>query len=162
MCEIRLNNYMKNCLQFWQANHDIQPAIEPYGMVQYVLSYVTKSQKGMSITMDHACKEARNGNMDIKASVRHIGNAFLNAVETPQEEAACLVLQMPITRMSRQVIFLHTSPPDERTFLLKSCDILKQMNPESYDIQSHSILSEYEHHPRILEQYCLADFASLL
>ena len=64
--------------------------------------------------------------------------------------------------MSRQVIFLHTSPPDERTFLLKSCDILKQMNPESYDIQSHSILSEYEHCPRILEQYCLADFASLL
>ena len=100
--------------------------------------------------------------MDIKASMRHIGNAFLNAVETPQEEAACLVLQMPITRMSRQVIFLHTSPPDERTFLLKSCDILKLMNPESYDIQSHTILSEYEHHPKILEQYCLADFASLL
>ena len=76
LCEIRLNNYMKNCLQFWQANHDIQPAIEPYGMVQYVLSYVTKSQKGMSITMDHACKEAQDGNIDIKASVRHIGNAF--------------------------------------------------------------------------------------
>ena len=37
LCEIRLNNYMKNCLQFWWANHDIQPAIEPYGMVQYVL-----------------------------------------------------------------------------------------------------------------------------
>lgn len=131
-------------------------------MVQYVLSYVTKSQKGMSITMERACKEARDGNMDIKASVRHIGNAFLNAVETPQEEAACLILQMPITRMSRQVIFLHTSPPDERTFLLKSYDILKEMNPESHDIQSHSILSEYEHHPKILEQYCLADFASLL
>ena len=49
---------MKNCLKCWQANHDIQPAIEPYGMVQYVLSYVTKSQKGMSTTMDHACKEA--------------------------------------------------------------------------------------------------------
>ena len=64
--------------------------------------------------------------------------------------------------MSRQVIFLHTSPPDERTFLLKSYDILKQMNPESYDIQSHSILSEYECHLKILEQYCLADFASLL
>ena len=131
-------------------------------MKQYVLSYITKSQKGMSITVDHACKEAQNGSMDIKASVRHIGNPFWNAVETPQEEAACLVLQMPITRLTRQVIFLHTSPPDERTFLLKSCDILKQLNPESYDIQSHSILSEYELRPRILEQYCLADFASLL
>ena len=36
------------------------------------------------------------------------------------------------------------------------------MDPESYDIQSHSILSEYECHPKILEQYCLADFSSLL
>ena len=39
--EIRMNNYMKNCLQFWRANHDIQPSIEPYGMVKYILSYVT-------------------------------------------------------------------------------------------------------------------------
>ena len=64
--------------------------------------------------------------------------------------------------MSKQVIFLHTSPSDERTSLLKSYDILKEMNPESYDIQSHSIFSEYECHPKILEQYWLADFASLL
>ena len=25
VCEIRVNNYMKNSLEFWRANHDIQP-----------------------------------------------------------------------------------------------------------------------------------------
>ena len=63
--------------------------------------------------MDRAYIEARQGNMDIKASVTHMGNAFLNGVETSAQEAACLVLQSPITKMRREVVFLHTSPPHE-------------------------------------------------
>ena len=69
--------------------------------------------------MDRAFREARQGNMDIKASVRHMRNAFLIGVQTLAQDAACLVLQLPITRMSGEVVFLHTFPPDERTFLLK-------------------------------------------
>ena len=68
-CEIRINSYMKHCLQFWRANHDIQPSLTPYAMVEYMLAYVTKSQKGMSAIMEKACKEARNGNMNLKESV---------------------------------------------------------------------------------------------
>ena len=34
------------------------------------------------------------------------------------------------------------------------------MDPESDDIQSHNMLSEYEHRPRALEHYCLAAFVS--
>ena len=64
-CEIRVNNYMKHCLEFWRANHNIQPSLSPYAMVQYMLSYVTKTHKGMSAIMDRACGEARQGNMDI-------------------------------------------------------------------------------------------------
>ena len=153
---------MKHCLEFWRANHDIQPSLSPYAIVQYMLSYVTKTQKGMSAIMDRACREARQGNMDIKASVRHMGNAFLNGVETSAQEAACLVLQLPITRMSREVVFHRTSPPDERTFLLKDFKTLQEMDPESEDIQSHNILVEYRKRPRCLEKYCLADFASEL
>ena len=33
-CEIRINNYMKHCLQFWRANHNIQPSLTPYAMVE--------------------------------------------------------------------------------------------------------------------------------
>ena len=72
--------------------------------------------------------------MDIKVSVRHLGNAFLNGVETSAQEAACLVLQLPITRMSRGIVFLHTSPPDERTFLPRDFKTLQELDPESEDI----------------------------
>ena len=44
-CEIRVNNCMKHYLEFWRANHDIQPSLSPYAMIQYMLSYVTKHRK---------------------------------------------------------------------------------------------------------------------
>ena len=160
-CEIRVNNYMNHCLEFWRANHNIQPSLHPYAMIQYMLSCVTKTQKRMSAIMDRACREARQGNMDIKASIRHTGNAFLNGVETSAQEAACLVLQLPINRIRRKVVFLHTSHPDEQTFLLKDFKTLQEIDPESEDIQSHNILVEYRKRPRCLEMYCLASFASI-
>ena len=92
---------------------------------------------------------ARQGNMDITASVTHMRNAFLNGVETSAQEAACLVLQLPITRMSREVFFLHTSPQDERTFLIKDFKTLQEMDPESEAIHSHNILVEYRKRPNV-------------
>ena len=60
-----------------------------------------------------------------------MGNAFLNAVEMPQQQSAFLTMQMALTRMSRDVSFLSTSPLNERTFLLKDYATLKDMDPES-------------------------------
>ena len=36
VCEIWINNSMKNLLQFWRANHDIQPVIDPYAIIEYI------------------------------------------------------------------------------------------------------------------------------
>ena len=91
-----------------------------------------------------------------------MGNAFLNAGETSQQESVFLTMQMAVPRMSRDVSFISTSQPNDRTFLLKDYATLKDMDPESYDIQSHNLLSEYEHRPKALENYCLADFVSEL
>ena len=94
-----------------------------------------------------------------RISLTH-GKCFLNAVETPQQESAFLTMQMAVTRMSRDVSFISTSQPNDRTFLLNDYATLK--DPESYDIQSHNLLSEYEHRPKVLENHCLADFVSEL
>ena len=159
-CEIRINNYMRQCLHIWRANHDIQPCLNPYAVVEYILSYVTKGQKGMSVQMERACSDAKRGNMDLKESVRHMGNVFLNGVETGQEEAAFLLLQLPMTFMSRDSVFINTSPKNERTFLVKSKKVLEQMDPDSTDIQVTGLIARYAQRPHAMENYCLADFAS--
>ena len=44
VCEIQINNNMKNLLQFWRANQDIQPVFDPDAIIENILSYVTKIQ----------------------------------------------------------------------------------------------------------------------
>ena len=151
---------MRKCLHIWRANHDIQPCLNPYAVVEDILSYVTKGQKGMSVQMECACSDAKRGNMDLKESVRHMGNVFLNAVETGQEEAAFLLLQLPMTFMSRDSVFINTSPKNERTFLVKSREALEKMDPDSTDIEVTGLIAQYSQRPHAMEDYCLADFAS--
>ena len=108
---IRINNYMHNCLHIWRANHDIQPCLSPYAMIEYMCNYVTKSQKGMSAQMEKVYKDAHKGNMDLKKTVQHMGNVFLNAVETGQEEAFLLLQAAVMTFISRDSVFINTSSP---------------------------------------------------
>ena len=159
-CEMHINNYLCNCLHIWRANHDIQPCLSPHAMIDYILNYVTKGQKGMSAQMEKACKDANKGNMDLKQSVQHISNVFLNAVETGQEEATFLLLQAVMTFMSRESVFINTSPPSERTFLVKSKKQLEQLDPDSTDIAVDNLIHHYQNRPYQMENCCLADFAS--
>ena len=60
---------------------DLQYVLNPYACAKYILSYITKGQKGISKLLEAACQEARDGNLDIKQQKRAIGNKFVNAVE---------------------------------------------------------------------------------
>ena len=105
--DIRVNLYNENVLKGWQANIDIQFILDPYACAMYIVSYISKSQRGMSTLMHSAAKEARNGNLDIKRQVRHIGNAFSNSVEVSAQEAVYLVLQVPLTKTGSFCQYFH-------------------------------------------------------
>ena len=112
--EQRVNNYNSACLRAWRANMDIQFVLDVYACSMYIVSYISKAQKGMSQLLRRACDEAREGNSSIKQQVRDIGNKFLNSVEISAQEAVYIVLQLPMRKSSRQVIFIYTAPPEER------------------------------------------------
>ena len=158
--EIRINMYNVNLLKAWRANLDIQYVLDPYSCAAYILSYITKGQRGMSRLLEKACQEAKSGNKDLINQVRHIGNKFLNAVEISAQEAVYLTLQLPLRRSSRQVQFINTTIPDERTFLLKPNDQLQDLPDSSNDIESDNIIKRYQRRPCKLENVCLADFVA--
>lgn len=109
--------------------------------------------------MQRATKEARDGYLDIKQRVRHIGNKFLNHVEISAQEAVFLVLQMSLRRASRQFVFINTSPPEDRTIHLKPLHYIHQLPDGSTDIACMGLIKKYAARPKVLETYCLADFA---
>ena len=45
--EIRINTYNHNLLAAWQANMDLQYVLDPYACAVYILSYITKGQRGI-------------------------------------------------------------------------------------------------------------------
>ncbi|XP_070538389.1 uncharacterized protein [Ptychodera flava] len=158
--EIRINSYNKILLKAWRANMDIQFILDPYACAMYIASYISKAQRGMSNLLSRAVEEAREGCHDIRESVRHIGNKFLNHVEVSAQEAVYLVMQMRLRRASRGFIFINTSPRDDRVILLKPLDDIQNMRPNATDIESDSILKKYERRPKALEKLCLADLAA--
>ena len=160
--DIRVNLYNEDVLKGWQANIDIQFILDPYACAMYIVLYISKSQRGMSSLMHAATKEARKGNLDIKRQVRHIGNAFSNSVEVSAQEAVYLVLQIPLTNSTRQVVFVNTSIPDKRTQLIKSKSVLDEMPDDSTDIVAENAIKRYAKRPRALENWCLADYVAQL
>ncbi|XP_078380050.1 uncharacterized protein LOC144662996 [Oculina patagonica] len=158
--ELRINNYNKHCLLAWRANMDVQFILDIYSCATYVVSYVSKAQRGMSELLRKACEEAREGNLSIKQQVRDIGNKFLNNVEISAQEAVYIVLQLPMRRSSREVVFINTALPDERVCLLKSMDDIQQLEDESEDIESGGLIKRYTKRPSCLENVTLADWAA--
>ena len=158
--EMRINLFNENILLAWKANLDIQIVLEPYGCASYIVGYISKSQRGMSAQLDAAAKEARKGNFDLKKQVRHIGNVFSNCVEVSAQEAVYLDLQIPLTRCTIDIVFVHTSVPEERIFLLKPKAVLDELPAESTDVESDNVIQRYSKRPRQLSKFCLADYVS--
>ena len=158
--ELRINNYNPASLEAWRANMDIQFVLDVYACAMYIVSYISKAQKGMSELLRQACAEARKGNSSIKQQVRDIGNKFLNSVEISAQEAVYIVLQLPMKKSSRQVIFINTTPPNERVQLLKSINDIEEMDDDCEDVYTNGLLQRYAKRPLSLEYLTLADWAA--
>ena len=141
--ELRINNYNPVCLSAWRANMDVQFILDVFACAMYIVSYISKAQKGMSELLRKACAEAKEGNSNIKQQVRDIGNKFLNSVEISTQEAVYIILQLPMRKSSREVIFINTSPPDERIQLLKPLSEIEELPDESEEIHSGGLIKRY-------------------
>ena len=158
--DMRINLFNEGILCAWKANLDIQIVLEPYGCASYIVGYISKSQRGMSAQLDAAAKEARKGNLDLKKQVRHIGNVFSNCVEVSAQEAVYLDLQIPLTKCTRDIVFVNTSVPEERIFLLKPKAASDELPAESTDVESDNVIQRYSKRPKQLGKFCLADYVS--
>ena len=147
----------------WQANHDIQYVVSAYACAQYIIGYMMKSQRGLSLTLAQAKKEATSQNKPLKEKMKMVANKFLNTVEISEQEACWNVLQMPMHRSSRATVFVPTARSSERTVLMKSVAELEQLrlqDPKSKDVAIRNVIDRYAVRPRgELDNICLAEFA---
>lgn len=161
LSEIRINNYNELLIQCWEANMDIQYILDPYACAAYIVSYISKGQRGMSNLLSNACKEAKESEHDIRQQVCKVGNTFLTHVEVGAQEACYLVLQMPLRRSSRDVVFVDTNAEDDRVVLMKPISVLKELPKTSTSVETDNNIKRYQRRPGTMNKYCLADFVAL-
>ncbi|XP_053403150.1 uncharacterized protein LOC123564956 [Mercenaria mercenaria] len=159
--DVRVNGYNLQVSKIWQANTDLQYVLDPWAVCVYIASYIMKSQRGMSQLLQTATEEAKRGNLKLCEKVRLIANKFLNHCEVSAQEAIYLLLQLPLTQSSRDVIFINTSPPEKRVEILRPMSQIEHLPNNSTDVTCSGMIDKYQNRPKVLENVCLAEFASL-
>ena len=76
------------------------------------------------------------------------------------QKAVYLALQIPLTKCTRDIVFINASTHKERIFLLKPKSVLDELPSESTDIDSDNIIQQYSKRPKQLQKFCLADYVS--
>ena len=72
LSEMRINAHNKTILHLWKANMDLQFILDPYACAVYVISYIGRSQRGMSKLLRDALMHLKAGNATIKERLRGI------------------------------------------------------------------------------------------
>ncbi len=159
---ILVNNYNTEILYLHQSNMDIQFILNPYSCVEYILTYILLL---ISLLLRKAKEDIKGGNSTLKDQLKYIANKFVNATEVSAQEAVYVILGLKISQSSRMNIFINTSLPENRTHLVKSREQLMKIamiDSGSKNIFQSDLITHYTLRPYILEDYCLADFASKL
>ena len=131
----------------WKANLDIQFVLDTYACAAYVAAYVSKSMRGISEILRQVSDEVQQGNLDLKKQMSLLGNKFLNAVEISIQESVYICLHLRMRQSSRQVVFVNTSPADQRVSMLKNQEHLDKLDDESSDIFCENDIIRYAKRP---------------
>ena len=156
--ERNVNNYNGPVTLAWQANTDIQYVLNAYACVMYVASYIMKKDRAMGQLLKHLASEARIEQLLLK-QLRKVGSTFLTHREVSAQEAVYRILSLPMKQLSRSVVFVDTNSKSE---LLKSRDMLSQMEEDDTDVFLKSLIDQYQHRPRELQSMCLAHICQQL
>ena len=158
LSECCINNYNPAVMLAWQANMDIQFVLNAYACVMYVASYIMKTERAMGELLKRVAAEARTD--ELKTQLRKVGSAFLTHREVSAQEAVYRILSLPMKQLSRSVVFVNTNPKHERIAVLKSPDLLSQLEDDDTNVFQKSLIDRYQHRPQQLSSMCLAEFAA--
>ena len=71
-----------------------------------------------------------------------------------------IILQLPMQKSSRNVVFINTSPPQHRVELLKPLSEIEVLSDDCEEIHSGGLLKRYTERPDCLQNIMLADWAA--
>lgn len=156
--DIRINSYMRNLYKIWEANHDIQFCTNAYSVITYIVTYIQKTNRGLSLSLSHLVKQMKHDGPSIQEQIKKIGHVFVHSTEISIQECVYMLLGLPMCYISRDVVYISIHLPHERIKVLKEKQFLEQLSEDSTDVCYDTLYDKYEERPICMEQYCFADY----
>ena len=115
--ERNINNYNPLFHSVWQANTDIQLALDQHAVISYISDYMTKSDKGLTKDLVAALNE--NKNKSNFEQLNHLKRTYFHSKQTCVSEAAYRLLpSLDLKGSNIKTLFLCSGfPENRRTFL---------------------------------------------
>ena len=151
--ECWINSYNPHSLKLLKSNQDISFALQMYGCICYLLSYLCKAERNVSKLM----KEAMIKENETASLLSSMKNIWMNKREMSYPEAIFHLLSLPLLWKSRDVVFLSTNYPENRIRLIK-----QNKSEGDKQVFHDGIIEYYQNRPleKVFETMPLVTFAS--
>ena len=119
-----VNNYNIEMMTAWNANMDIQLALDPFAVITYIVNYVNKDESGLTTFMKEALTKVPTN--DAKEKLKALKTAYLTHRQIGASEAVYRINPSMLLKDSNIVaIFVNSGFPENRSeFYRKVCDDL--------------------------------------
>lgn len=182
--EIWINNYNPQFMTAWTANMDIQFCTDSYAVITYITDYLTKSDAGLTKELRNALNETKSCNNF--EQLNHLKMIYFKNKQVSVAEATYrLIRGLDLKKSNTASIYLATGYPRNRSTFFKpalskdkSVDV-SNLNDEEEPLDEtdgntpialegrqgfykevETIHSKYSQRPKILNDICLAQFAT--
>ena len=170
-CEGFINNYNEEMLRAWNANMDIQLAIDVYAIISYIVSYVSKDESGMTQHLQDALKAAKDKPFD--QQMRILNTTYLDHREKGASEAFYLLnSNMKLRGSNIGTVFVVSGFPENRSLFYvpvsesEDGDFEEEEDPDIIEIEgrgkfkpSKTLIDKYAARPQSLKHLPLIFFA---
>ena len=165
--ELYTNNYNLEWMRNWDANHDIQIAIDFFAIVNYITNYISKPDTTTVEIVKNAMKDISA--TDYKERMRIAANVFLKTRQIYESEAVYrLIPSLTLCMSNISCQFVSTESKDDRSVrwikateeqLQSGIKFVQLDNQEGYFYQQQTLWDKYLRRPDVLKDICFAQFA---
>ena len=147
--EIFMSNYNPEWMEVWDANLDISPVYDYFGVITYVTDYFTKDSTGLTSVLKTAMSQLSKED-DMWQKCNTLANQFMTHRQVGEAEAYYKVLaNMNLVYSSVATVWVPTEPKAERRPFLQRQDPetgvgFKVKDKEGLFLEKPDLVSKYE------------------
>ena len=125
-----VNNFNEEMLEAWNANMDIQLAIDPFAVITYIISYVNKDETQITKFLKEALKSTAGKGVD--EQLKALKTAYLTNRQIGHSEAVYKLFQgMKLRNSNISCLFVASGFPENRSeFYQKVPDVDTSLQKE--------------------------------